>query len=201
MANGFADGPAQALRDYLVARGAEVETVFHPLTRETEPKHEVASYRDGRLVRQRSTRFPVRPPLSFALDPFVPLRTPRVDVWFGFNCVATTRGLLARRLGRAGRVVHWCVDFVPERFGTGVATHIYDTLDALCARRSDLRVELSVAARDGRNARHQIDPADGAPTIVVPMGAWVQRTPKVSEDAWRRTPCGVPRPSRRTSGC
>ena len=32
VSNGFADGPAQALRDYLVAHGAEVTTIFHPLT-------------------------------------------------------------------------------------------------------------------------------------------------------------------------
>ena len=34
VANGFADGPAQALRDYLIAREATVITILHPLTPE-----------------------------------------------------------------------------------------------------------------------------------------------------------------------
>src|SRR5207237_4712206 len=42
VSNGFADGPAQALRDYLVARGAHVVTVFHPLTPEQGTRHHIA---------------------------------------------------------------------------------------------------------------------------------------------------------------
>ena len=34
MSNGFAEGPAQALRDFLLAREASVVTIFHPLTPE-----------------------------------------------------------------------------------------------------------------------------------------------------------------------
>src|SRR5262249_30980455 len=37
--NGFAEGPAQALRDYLVSRGARVVTIFHPLTPEQGRRH------------------------------------------------------------------------------------------------------------------------------------------------------------------
>ena len=39
VSNGFADGPAQALRDYLVARHADVTTIFHPLTPEQGTTH------------------------------------------------------------------------------------------------------------------------------------------------------------------
>jgi hypothetical protein len=87
---------------------------------------------------------PLRPPFSYAADPFVPLWPPRVDAWFGFNPLACARGLVARRLGRARRVVLWSVDFVPDRFGPGTpATRIYDRLDRLCCTRADARVELS----------------------------------------------------------
>ncbi|HYZ90807.1 MAG TPA: hypothetical protein VFA34_00270, partial [Actinomycetota bacterium] len=112
VSNGFADGPAQALRDYLVGRGTKVVTIFHPLTPEQGTHHRIATYAGGALVRERSVRVPMKPPLSFALDPFVPLRPPPVDVWFGFNPLACARGLVAR----AGRVILWSVDFVPDRF-------------------------------------------------------------------------------------
>ncbi len=186
VSNGFGDGPAQALRDYLVDRGAAVLAVSHPLTREQGVTHVVAEYAAGRRTRTRSIAVPIRPPLSFAVDPFVPLRLPRVDVWFGFNPLACGRGLVGRTLGQAERVVLWSVDFVPERFGRGTpVTRLYDRLDRLCCTNGDARVELSTAARDGRNRRHGLHGAE-IPTYVVPMGAWLDRVPTVPRDGFRR---------------
>jgi glycosyltransferase involved in cell wall biosynthesis len=184
--NGFADGPAQALREYLVARGARVVAVSHPLTHEQGVRHVVAEYRNGRLAKTRSVAFPLGPPLSYAADPFIPIRLPAVDLWFGFNPLACARGLVAQRLGQTERVVLWSVDFVPDRFGRGaLLTRIYDGLDRLCCTHTDVRVELSTAARDARNARHGL--ADSlVPTHVVPMGAWLARAPTVPDDGHLR---------------
>jgi glycosyltransferase involved in cell wall biosynthesis len=184
VANGFADGPAEALRDYLVARDADVLTIFHPLTPEHGKKHVIARYAGGRRLDERSIVLPLRPPLSFALDPIVPLLPPHVDTWFGFNPLACARGLVARRLGRARSVVLWSVDFVPDRFGAStIPTRIYDRLDRLCCTRADARVELSEAARDARNLRHTLAEAT-APTYVVPMGAWLERAPKTPSNGF-----------------
>src|SRR5438477_5070843 len=183
VANGFAEGPAEALRDYLVAHDAEVVTIFHPLTPEHGSRHVIARYAEGRQVDERRVDLRLSPPLSYALDPLVPLLPPHVDTWFGFNPLACGRGLLQRRLGRARSVVLWSVDFVPDRFGAGtVATKIYDRLDRRCCLRADARVELSEAAREARNSRHHV--RDGAPTHVVPMGAWLARVPKTSAEAF-----------------
>jgi glycosyltransferase involved in cell wall biosynthesis len=177
VSNGFVDGPAQALRDYLVGGGHRVVTVFHPLENDPKTAHVVSRYRAGALGGTRTYRIPLRPPLSYALDPLVPL--PRADVWFGFNPLACARGLVERRLGRARTVVLWSVDFVPDRFGNGsLLTRLYDRLDRLCCSRADARVELSEAARDGRERRHGLPP-DPDRTHVVPMGAWLDRTPTV----------------------
>src|SRR5437588_2010327 len=173
VANGFADGPpATPLREFLVARNARVVTIFHPLTPEQGTRHVITRYEGGQRVDERTVRLPLRPPLSFMLDPLVPLLPERVEVWFGFNPLACARGLLARRQGRADSVFLWSVDFVPERFGPGtVRTRIYDRLDRLCCMRADARIELSEAAREGRNRRHRLPP-DAAPAHVVPMGSW-----------------------------
>ncbi len=179
VSNGFADGPAQALRDYLVARGADVVTIFHPLTPEQGSRHRIARYAGGALVDERGVRLPLKPPASFALDPFVPLLPPRVEVWFGFNPLACARGLIAR----TDRVVLWSVDFVPDRFGRGtIATRIYDRLDRLCCVRADARVELSESARNGRNRRHGLG---DAPAHVVPMGAWIDRVPTTTTESFQ----------------
>ena len=186
MANGFADGPAQALRDYLVGRGARVVAISHPLTPENGTRHVIAEYAAGERVHERTVRLPVRPPLSFLLDPLVPLVPPTVDAWFGFNPLASARGLVARRRGRAKHVVLWSVDFVPDRFGKGTAaTRVYDRIDRLCCKRVDARIELSEAARDGRSRRHKLA-QDAAPAHVVPMGAWLDRVPTTPSDGFRR---------------
>jgi glycosyltransferase involved in cell wall biosynthesis len=177
--NGFADGPAQALRDYLVRRGDDVVTVFHPLTPEQGTRHLVTSYADGAQVKERAVTLPLRPPASYLLDPLVPLRPLRVDAWFGFNPLACARGLAER----AGRVFLWSVDFVPDRFGPGrLATRIYDRLDRFCCLRADARIELSAEAREARNRRHGL----ATDAHVVPMGAWIDRVPTTTQESFRR---------------
>jgi glycosyltransferase involved in cell wall biosynthesis len=186
VANGFAEGPAQALRDYLVGRGSRVATVFHPLTPEQGSQHVVTTYADGQRIGARTFRVPLKPPLSYLVDPFVPLVPPRVDAWFGFNPLACARGLVARGTGRARRVFLWSVDFVPDRFGAGtLPTRVYDRLDRTCCTRADARIELSEAARAGRNRRHQLG-ARAAPTHVVPMGAWLDGIVTTPSDGFRR---------------
>ena len=183
VANGFADGPAQALRDFLVERGARVVMVAHPLLPEHGRRHVVTIYEGGRRIRRRSWWAPLRAPASYALDPVIPPTLPRVDAWFGFNPLAAAPGLVQRRVGRAGSVVLWSVDFTPDRFGRDAAlTRLYDRLDRLACRHADARVELSEWARDARTARLGLDAA--TPVHVVPMGAWLTRTPAVPVDGY-----------------
>lgn len=175
--SGVADGPSQALSRFLVERGArEVWVVSHPLVAEGEPEHHVHEMVSGR---RRSFRRPNRPPLTFVFDPVTPLRLPEVDVWVGFNCLVTSQGLVRRRLRRVRRVVHWSVDFVPQRFGDSPLTRMYDRLDRWCITASDGRVELSAAAFRGRLEAYGLPP-DAAPAEIVPMGSWLDETPSTT---------------------
>jgi len=185
-ANGSGDGPAQALRDYLVERGADVVTITHPLLAEHGRKHLVTEFANGRAVKTRGHWTPFRPVASYAIDPIVPIVVPRAAAWFGFNPLACARGLVQRRLGRAEKVVLWSVDFSEDRFGKGSPlTRVYDRVDRLACERADARVELSAAALDARAARLGLD-RSGTPAFVVPMGAWLDRVPTVPEDGVAR---------------
>ena len=166
--NGFADGPAQALRDHLLAEGAQrVVMVSHPLTPEGGGGH-VVDVHEGGGVTTHTLRAPHRPPATYPLDLVVPLRLPACDLWVGFNPLAALRGLAERRIGRAGKVVTWNVDFVPDRFGPGLATKVYDRVDRLVATHADGRVELSEAAREGRERRLGLRAGHMAPVSIVP---------------------------------
>ncbi len=184
VSNGFADGPAEALRPFLLDNGAHcVVDVSHPLVAEGPTGHRIVEYHaDGRELR-RTIDPKLRPPLSFGLDAFLPPRVERSTGWFGFNCIATARGIAERRLRRTERVVHWSVDFVPQRFGPGRLTQIYEAVDKFCCKRADARVDLSGAALEARDAEYSLTPANSAPSSVVPMGCWLDRTPTVDPTA------------------
>jgi glycosyltransferase involved in cell wall biosynthesis len=179
--------PAAAVREYLLRhRARRVTAVYHPLGPEDEPRHSIAVYEPDSEPRSRTLRLPSRTPYTYTLDPFIPFWPERVDCWVGFNNLAAGRGLLQRGLGRAGKVVYWAIDFVPDRFGRGLLTRSYDALDAFCCRNVDKRFEVSQAALEARSERHGLSPEDAAPADVAPMGAWLAHVPVAPDDAWRK---------------
>jgi len=188
VANGFADGPAQAMRDYLVEEGAHrVVAVNHPLSAEEGSEHTLSEWADGQLVRSERKRRPSRPPMSYPIDLFTPFLLPKVDCWFGYNPLNVAHGIAARRLGRASRVVYWGVDFVDTRFGRGPLTSVYELSERFACRRADARFELSEAMRDARNRRHGGERRPPlAPVRIVPMGAWIVHVPVSDPDAYRK---------------
>lgn len=182
VASGYADGPSQPLIRYLDDHGADSVTVItHPLVPEGANEHWVDTHRGGKMVGRSIRRRPHRPPFTYPLDLFTPLRVPVADVWIGFNCLATAQGLVARRLGRVSRVVHWNVDFAPRRFGASAVTRAYEWLDRRCVVLADARVELSDAARVGRLEAYDLS-ADKHDAEVVPMGSWIDESPRTAID-------------------
>lgn len=188
LANGSMDAPpASGLLEFLLERGARrVTSIYHPLSAEQGDRHELITYERGREPRRRVVRLPSSPPYTYPLDLLVPLWQRRTDGWFAFNNLLCARGLIERRIGRAGKVVYWAVDFVPDRFGQdALLTRVYDAVDRYCCRHADLRVDLSQAALEGRDQRHGLGVGGGAPSTVAPIGAWLKRTPQVGEDGWQ----------------
>ncbi|HZP55168.1 MAG TPA: glycosyltransferase, partial [Candidatus Saccharimonadales bacterium] len=104
--------------------------------------------------------------------------------WFGFNNLAAYRGLWRRRRGKTDKVYYWAVDFVANRFGKGFATKVYDHVDKTVCQKADGRAELSSVGVTSRNRYHHLKASQIAPTQVIPMGAWLDRTPKVSAGTW-----------------
>ena len=200
-ASGYAEGPSQALREFLLRHGAaSVVELTHPLVAEGPGRHQVICWSQAGVESKRVRTLPNRPPLTFALDPFVPMRLPRAEAWFGFNCLATVQGQAHRKLGRVDRVIHWSVDFVPSRFGPGLLTRAYEALDRRACEHSDGRIELSRAALDGRASAYGLS-RNGPPSVVIPMGAWLDSTPRADPGERCRSSRRIPRASRRANGC
>lgn len=184
VANGFADGPAQPLRDYLLEHKAKkVIMVNHPLVAEGGNKHIVTIYEKGKIVSQKKYRLPNKPPYTFALDPFVPLKLPDSTAWFGFNNLAAQRGMRRKKHGKTQKVYYWAVDFVPNRFGNNVLTKVYNKVDKKVSLNADARIELAETAIKKRTEYLDLDTKKMAPVLTVPMGTWLDRTPKIGDSA------------------
>lgn len=178
VSSGYTDGPAQAVFRWLKIQQRNAHLIVHPLVQETDLGHVCRSSLNGHestTVRRR----PHRPPLSYLLDLTAPFLPPRCDLWIGFNCIATFQGLLMKRLGRARRVVHWNVDFVPQRFGNTFLNFVYEHLDSYCWEKSDVHVELTKQALKAR-ANHYGVPVSSKDEIV-PMGSWFSATNQTVE--------------------
>jgi glycosyltransferase involved in cell wall biosynthesis len=186
VANGYpGEPPMSPICDALLALGASrVTCVYHPLDSGDQAAHQI-DHHDGGRIRRRRLRLPSKTPLTYPLDLLVPPFLPRVDGWIGFNNLLALQGLGARRIGRADRVAYSAVDFVPERFGPGRLTALYDALDRFACRAADVRFEVSDAALVGRNARHGLDGASHAPAHVMPIGVWPDRVPRTDVDGHR----------------
>lgn len=177
--------PGSGVRDYLLARGARVVTVYHPLGPEEGGQHLIVKYDGNGRARRRVMKLPAKVPFTYPLDLLIPPTFPRVDGWLGFNNLMCLPGLLGRRRGRVGRVVYWAVDFVPNRFGEGSPlTRVFDAVDAYCCRAVDYRLEVAQPALEGRNARLGLTEAE-APAGLCPIGTWLDRVPKVGPEAWQ----------------
>lgn len=178
VASGYADGPSQPFVRFLNEQGAgRVTVVTHPLVPEGPGEHWVDEYVHGEPRPRKARTLPNRPPYSYAVDPFSPLLLPKADVWVGFNCLATSQGLVRRRFGRVKRVIHWNVDFAPERFGASPVTRLYEWLDRKCVTSADGRVELSEAAHEGRLRAYHLAPGANR-AAVIPMGSWTDDGPR-----------------------
>lgn len=186
VSNGYADGPSQALRDYLIKEKTDLVLIVHPLVPESNLGHIAEKFVGGKSIRTKTRRMPHKPPLTYLFDFFYPLIPEKCSLWVGFNNLAALKGLFLKKIGRADKVVYWAVDFVPNRFGLGLATKIYDAVDKYVCKKVDLRVDLSGAALRGRSAHHKLSSLTASPSMVVPMGAWLDRTPKTDAGSWNK---------------
>lgn len=186
VANGFADGPAQPLRDYLLAKKAKkIIMINHPLVAEGSNKHLITTYKKGKQVAQKAYRLPNHPPYTFIFDPMAPIWVEASDAWFAFNNLAALKGLRQKKRGKTDKVYYWAVDFVPNRFGKNPMTTAYNWVDKKVCTEADGRIELAQTAILKRPEYLGLYKNKIAPALVAPMGTWLDRTPKTTPASWK----------------
>lgn len=172
--SGRGGDPAQALVSYLCERNvARLRLIRHPLFSDQPGVHHLGVSIEGSSVRWKRIRFPNHPPITYVVDPLLDLLLLRGQVWVGMNPLATCVGLLKRRFGGTRFVVHYCIDFVPKRFQSEFLARTYRHLDRIASQGANLRIELSAAARVGRDAQLGLHKGEDE-VLVLPMGLPVE---------------------------
>ena len=146
--DGF-DSEFEYLAKYLFDRGVKsVHTVSHPLDRRSRPFTVVRSYVDGAPGPIRRWKRPHKPPFTHVFDFVYPPKSLNGDIWIAFNPVQAAIARL--RMNRSALLVHWAIDFVPQKSLNPIVNFCYRFLERFMFKRVDVQIENSKAALEMR---------------------------------------------------
>lgn len=89
--------------------------------------------------------------------------------------------MLFQLFGRAGKVIFYCIDWVPQRFDNVWLNRLYRLLDRLAVTHADQTWNLSDRMAEVRVERGI---TAGAKQVTVPVGIWLQRYPDWVRGRW-----------------
>jgi len=142
-------------------------TVSHPLDRRSKAVTAYRLFIHGKLQKSKVSRRPHRPPLTHIFDFVFPVKFIRGDVWIAFNPVQAAIARL--RMNRKALLVHWAIDFVPQKSMNRFINNCYRSLERFMFRRVDVQVENSRAALEMRQKLLGRKPAFEA---IAPIGVF-----------------------------
>lgn len=101
-------------------------------------------------------RFPIffAPPMSYLLDLLIGLLAIRSTVFVSFSPHVGYVALLMGKFNTALRLIHWSIDFSPQRFKNALLQRIYDFVDCRMFLKSHIHVDVSEPALKARVIRY-----------------------------------------------
>ena len=187
--NGYGEGNAEAMVEFLRRNNAgEIWVLKHPLVESPTLAglHTLTIYR-GDEVTTHTAKAVHYAPYTYFYDAFLPsLPRKKIDLWLGFGPNNVMRGMLYKLRTPVGRIGYACVDYTPDRFGAGTPlTRLYGGIDRLACSRADFIWPISQASHDERMRVLKL--TRPRRVRVVPMGAWLDRVPRVQRAQFKRS--------------
>lgn len=185
----FADGPAQALIEYLTENNVAKEVIFigHPLL--PVPGEPSISFLYRYLGRKREEikerknfgqRFSLHYLENFFVSIFWVLKTKeKWDIYIGANNLNALSGLVLKSLGKVKKVVFYCVDYAPQRFSHPIVNSLYHLFDKLVVLYADEIWNLSPRMVEGRKKYKNLT-VSPQKNKIIPMGIWFNKVKRVS---------------------
>ncbi len=173
-------GPPQEMRDYMVPRAGKVVYIEHPFPYADDHRSSMMIYEKGKLVSTAFT-WPLAGPQAwyYIADIFI--------TWYfllkartGYDlCVALDNlnvfsVLPWKWFGKIKQLAYYTIDYTPVRFTQPVLNRVYHWIDRVACYQSDVIWVLAERMVQTRK-EHGVDPKRTAPSVLLPMGAQLDR--------------------------
>lgn len=181
----FATGPALELEEYLKEKAKSLLFIGLPFSSRRDKKHFARYHKSGKLTDQSfgtGIKFPSF--FQYLRDAlYVILKTlsfpGKVNLFIGSDNFSAYIGLIFKWLGKTDKVVLYTIDYLPNRFKNPILNSIYHFLDRQCLKYCDIVWNVSPVMASAREQFGGIKIEKSSLQIVVPLGVWYNRIPKV----------------------
>lgn len=181
----FATGPALDLEEFLYPRVKSLLFVGHPFSYRREVNSFNRYYEQGKLAKEhKAIGWRLPEVLMYFKDAFYTLRwvglaKNRVDLYIGSDNFDAFVGLILKSFGKVDDVVLYTIDYIPQRFESPILNHIYRFFDKQCLKMCKIVWNVSPVMASAREQYGGIKEADNVKQIVVPLGMWYKRIPRL----------------------
>jgi len=160
--HGMMRGPAHEIRDFLKKIYPKTLYIYHPLLF-LKQNYALSStfemYKKDKLLFQgKALHWQAIEPVLYLKDflytlIWVTRYARKADLFVGSGNLNALAGLLLRKLGLVKKVIFYCIDYVPNRFGNVFLNNLYHRVDEICAEKCNSTWNLSQRMIEGREAR------------------------------------------------
>lgn len=182
----FASGPALDLEEYLKNKVKNLLFVGHPFPYREDKKSFYRLYKKGYLLKEhKAVEWNLPEALFYIKDAiytifWVGTRKEKIDLYIGSDNFTACLGLLLKKWGKVKKVVLYTIDYMPKRFTNPVMNFLYHYFDRQCLKKCKIVWNVSAKMAEARLDQKGIGGKGCAPQIVVPLGVWHKRIPKLS---------------------
>lgn len=183
----YATGPALDLEEYLKKKVKSLLFIGHPFADRPDKRSFYRSYIRGELIKNNKSLTWRIPGLFFHVkDAFytiwwVMTNRGKVNLFIGSDNFMGYLGIILKKIGKVDQVILYTIDYMPQRFNNPVLNSLYHYFDSQCLRHCSIIWNVSAKIEEGR-AEKTKNIRNAARQIVVPLGMWFDRVPKLSVD-------------------
>lgn len=180
----FSSGPALDLEDYLKHKVKSLLFIGHPFPYRSDKRNFYRLYKKGQLFREhKSLPWNLPEPFFYLKDALYTLywvlsQKKKINLFVGSDNFSAYLGILLKRLGKVKDVIFYTIDYMPTRFKNPVMNFLYHHFDKTCLKECKVVWNVSPAIKEERKSRDKEESL--ANQILVPLGVWYKRIPKIS---------------------
>lgn len=182
----FSSGPALDLEEYLKDKVKSLFFIGHPFPYRSDIRNFYRHYNGGKLTEEHNAREWKLPEALFylkdALYTFIWAlsQKTRINLFIGSDNFSAYLGLILKRMGKVEDVVLYTIDYMPTRFKNPIMNFLYHYFDKTCLKECEVIWNVSQKMAEARQKQKNIGGEGWAPQILVPLGIWHERIPKLS---------------------